>query len=83
MYEFGKGVKQDHKEAVKWYKLAAKQGNSGAQRNLGNMYQEGNGVNLDYKEAAKWYKLAANQGDSEAQTNLDILCKESPWVCKQ
>ncbi len=32
---------QDHKEAVKWYRLAAEQRNEGAQVNLAIMYDEG------------------------------------------
>ncbi len=33
-YYHGRGVAQDHKEAVKWYRLAAEQGNADAQYNL-------------------------------------------------
>ena len=33
MYANGHGVPQDYTEAVKWYRLAAEQGNSGAQNN--------------------------------------------------
>ena len=35
MYDKGEGVKRDYKKAVKWYKLAARQGISSAQFNLG------------------------------------------------
>ncbi|HAR33023.1 MAG TPA: hypothetical protein DCR95_02740, partial [Desulfobacter sp.] len=35
MYEKGKDVPQDFKEAVKWYKLAAEQGVAQAQFNMG------------------------------------------------
>ncbi|WP_275967705.1 MULTISPECIES: tetratricopeptide repeat protein [unclassified Gammaproteobacteria] len=34
MYEHGKGVDPDDKEAVKWYRMAAEQGHPGAQKNL-------------------------------------------------
>jgi len=53
----------DKKEAVKWYRLAADQGNADAQLFLGGMYNEGQGVLQDYKEAVKWYRLAAEQGN--------------------
>ena len=33
-YQFGQGVAQDYKEAVKWYRKAAAQGNSSAKRRL-------------------------------------------------
>jgi TPR repeat protein len=70
MYEKGQGVPQDYKTAVKWYKLAAEQGDADAQYNLGVMYAEGKGVPQDYKTAVKWYRLAAEQGDADAQYNL-------------
>ena len=41
MYYFGRRVKQDYSEALKWYQLSADQGYSLAQYNLGVMY-EGN-----------------------------------------
>ena len=37
MYSNGKGVIEDDKEAVKWYRLAAEQGYAVAQYNLGAM----------------------------------------------
>jgi TPR repeat protein len=37
MYLNGMGVLQDYAEAVKWYRLAAEQGNPNAQFNLGRM----------------------------------------------
>ena len=37
MYNHGHGVTQDYAESVKWYRLAAAQGNFNAQRNLGIM----------------------------------------------
>jgi TPR repeat protein len=35
MFAAGKGVPQDDKQAVKWYRLAAEQGHANAQYNLG------------------------------------------------
>jgi TPR repeat protein len=60
-------------EAVKWYRLAAAQGNAPAQGNLGHMYANGQGVPLDYAEALKWYRLAAEQGDASGQYNLGAM----------
>jgi hypothetical protein len=53
MYDFGQGVEQDFKEAVKWYRKAADQGLAEAQFNLGMMYDQGQGVEQDFKEAVK------------------------------
>ena len=75
MYANGTGVPQDHKEAVKWYRIAADQGNAQAQFNLGVIYENGEGVPQDYKEAMKWYRMAADQGNSQAQFNLGVMLK--------
>ncbi|MSP33056.1 MAG: sel1 repeat family protein, partial [Pseudolabrys sp.] len=61
---------QDYAQAVKWYRLAADQGNAKAQSNLGLMYDNGQGVPQNYAEAMRWYRLAADQGLAEAQSNL-------------
>jgi len=37
MYDKGKGVPQDYKQAVEWYRKAADQGDARAQLNLGVM----------------------------------------------
>ena len=39
MYAERPGVPQDYAEAVKWYRLAADQGDAAAQNNLGFMYE--------------------------------------------
>ena len=62
----------DKKEAAKWYRLAAEQGNQYAQFNLALLYKNGEGVTQDYKEAVKWYRLAAEQGNADAQFGLGI-----------
>jgi uncharacterized protein len=72
-YYEGRGVPQDYKEAVKWYRKAAEQGLAGAQGDLGLMYRIGKGVLQDYKEAIKWYKKAAEQGNSIAQGDLGVM----------
>ena len=48
-----------------WYRLAADQGDAGAQFNLGIMYANGEGVPKDYVLAYMWRNLAA-AGASEA-----------------
>jgi TIR domain/Sel1 repeat len=40
----GRGVPQDDKEAVRYYRLAAEQGHAYGQPNLGLMYQNGRGI---------------------------------------
>ena len=73
MYYDGQGAKQDHKEAAKWFRKAAEQGNAIAQCNLGARYHKGEGVAQDYTEADTWYRLAAVQGCADAQSNLGAM----------
>ena len=57
----------DRKESVKWYTMAAEQGNADAQFCLGICYKQGEGVDTDYKEAVKWLTKSAEQGNANAQ----------------
>jgi len=66
----GRGVPQDDKTAVKWWKLAAEQGYAIAQSSLALMYATGRDVPKNVKTAVKWYRLAAEQGFANAQYNL-------------
>ena len=72
----GRGVPQDYAEAVKWYRLAAEQGNATAQNNLGFMHYEGRGVPQDDVQAHMWFNLAAAQGNDNAVANRDIAAKK-------
>ena len=74
--------REDYKEAVKWYRLSAKQGYAEAQSNLGLMYEKGRGVPKDFKEAVKWSKLAADQGNASTQNNLSYMYYKGQGVPK-
>ena len=58
---------------MRWYRLAAEQGDATAQSNLGVMYGNGRGVLKNEAEAVRWYRLAAEQGDATAQFNLGFM----------
>jgi TPR repeat protein len=58
------------KEALKWLRLAAKQGQADAQLSLGAALFYGEGTNKDWGEALRWYRKAAKQGNSSAQFNI-------------
>jgi TPR repeat protein len=73
MYDDGRGVAQDHVEAVKWHRLAAAQGNALGQSNLGRAYATGQGVTQDDVEAVKWFRLAAVQEHTLGQFNLGTM----------
>ena len=69
----GEGVPVDKVESVKWYKLAAEQGDADAQFNLGASYLEGNGIDIDNVEGMKWIKLAAKNGYQQAIKYMESL----------
>ena len=73
MYETGVGVAQDDAEAVRWFRLAAEQGDANAQFNLGLRHADGRGVPQDDVEAVRWYRLAADQGNADAKKNLELM----------
>ena len=73
LYQTGRGVRKDLKEAAKWYRLAANQGKAYAQMNLGMMYFDGEGIPQDKNEGVKLFTAAANRGDAMAQRRLGIL----------
>ena len=74
--DFDKGFKAynsgDFAAAVKWFTLAAEQGDADSQNILGVMYDEGEGVSQNIKAAMKWFKLAFEQGDADAQKTLEV-----------
>ncbi len=81
-YDTGRGVLEDHKEAVKWYRKAAEQGYALAQVKLGGMYGSGRGVPQDHKEAIKWCRKAAMQGNARAQVALGASYAKGGGVLK-
>ena len=58
---------------MRWYRLAADQGNAFAQNNLGLMYAQGFGVPEDIVLAYMWFNLSAAQGHSVAPLSKDFL----------
>ena len=73
IYAKGEGVSQDDAEAVRWFRLAAEQGDAEAQYNLGLIFVTGTDVPQDDTVAAKWFRLAADQGRYEAQFRLACM----------
>ncbi len=69
-YAIGEGVPRDYAEAVKWSRMAAEQGQAGAQVVLGNAYSNGWSIDKDDAKAVEWWRRAANQGDAMAQAKM-------------
>ena len=63
----------DYDTAFKEFTIAAEEGLSLAQYNLGILYFTGQGVDQDFDEAFEWTKRAAEQGHLDAQFNLGSL----------
>ena len=75
---------RDNLEAFKWYNLAAENGLSGAQSNVGSIYWKGNDtITKNLPRAIKWFELASKNtsnidherttGDQRAQHNLGMI----------
>ena len=67
MYEQGKGVPKDYKEAVKWFTKAAEQGLADAQSMVGVCHADGLGVAKNPIEGYAWYNIAIANGDEDAE----------------
>lgn len=73
-YERGDlGVPQDYTESMLWYFMAADQGLSAAQKEMGDFFYLGNGVTQNYRDALAWYQLAAEQGEGFSQGILGLM----------
>jgi hypothetical protein len=82
-YELGNDlVEKDLTEALRWYRLAAAQGEPNAQDGLGWMYVNGQGVAKDHAAGMKWFRLAAEQNLPAAQYHLFLGYTDGVWVAK-
>ncbi len=69
-YANGEGIDKDEKEAVRWFRLAAEQGDVEAQRYLAFALLHGRGVPVDIAEGIRRLRLAADAGDAPAQREM-------------
>ena len=61
---------------MKWFRLAADQGNAYAQNNLGVIYGQGKGASQNYVLAYMWLTLAARNGSENAVRTLEVYEKQ-------
>ena len=73
LYETGKYVPQDCRQAAVWMTRAANWGNVAAQYNLALRYRDGDGVTANTNEAQKWLHRAANRRYTKAVQMLQLL----------
>lgn len=57
IHQHADGVPLDYAAALRWYRLAADQGDKVAQFQIGLMYQNGQGVAADEAEAHRWFTM--------------------------
>jgi len=67
-------------EGVRWWRMAAADGDPVAQTNLGVAYASGRGVEPDYAQALEWYRRAAAQGHAAAQFGLGLMYERGEGV---
>lgn len=67
-YIYGKGVRQDYGNAMKWFRKAADQNNAEAQGYIGTLYENGEGVRQNKVTAKEWYGKSCDNG---SQTGCD------------
>ncbi|GBC03724.1 hypothetical protein RclHR1_05290012 [Rhizophagus clarus] len=70
LYEIGRDINKDLKQAVYWYCKAIESRCMAAKYNLGKCYEYGNGIEKDEIKAFEYYKSSADQGHFFAQFQL-------------
>ncbi len=81
-YYNGFYLEKDEKEAFKWYKKSAEQGNASAQYNLGICYYNGDVTNKDLQEAFEWFKKSSEQEYAKAQFYVGVFFEQGLFVKK-
>ncbi|MBH54249.1 MAG: hypothetical protein CMI18_07865 [Opitutaceae bacterium] len=75
-YAIGRGVPQDDKAAINWYKKAAEQGHADSQAGLGLInWEYGNGIVEDKVQAYAWLNIAASNDDKWKETKSELAQK--------
>lgn len=69
-YANGKGVKQDYKQAFRFFMKSAELGDTEAMANVGLYYWQGKGILQDYDEALNWSLKAAESDNEKAMNNI-------------
>jgi TPR repeat protein len=75
-------AEKNYTEAMRWYRMAADQGNATGQNNIGAFYDHGWGVTQNFAEAMRWYGMAASQGNGLAEYNIGNLYMSARGVAR-
>lgn len=76
MYRDGtNGVQRDYAQAVRYFRLAADQGNADGEANLAVAYLFGHGVTEDAAQALHYFQLSAAKGNGSAEAGLGFMAE--------
>lgn len=74
MYAQGKWLERDWNESLRWFELAAEQGNARAQNYIGSLYVlDKTGIPNDYEKAKVFFEKSAAQNYSKAYLGLGYV----------
>lgn len=76
LYNGELGIEVDKKNAIKYYKMSSKLGNTIAMNKYGIILRDSNGHQMNKKKALNYFKQASENGHEEATNNYNLLRKE-------
>ena len=82
LYQEGRGLPRDAREAARWFERAADQGVLTACERLGRLYADDFELQDDFRAAADWFSRAAAGGSAEAIYQLGALQFEGVGVAR-
>jgi hypothetical protein len=85
LYYQGLGVSKNDAETLRWWRMAADQGNATAMETIGIAYYYGLGVTQNYEDAYFWLSLSASGpvADLDAGRNPSASCLQSRATCEK
>jgi len=82
MYVLGRGVPQDDRQAILWFRQSAAHGGELGQKGLAEMYLAGRDEPQDYAHVAIWCQKAAAIGNSLGPKCLSLMYARGDGVAK-
>jgi TPR repeat protein len=73
-------VEADYRKAFRWYRKAARAGDTAAFARLGKSYLEGNGVSRHVSKGLFWLQRAALSGDAAAADALEYFYEDALYM---
>lgn len=80
--QYENALPRDHREAVRWYRMAAMQRHAGAFYRLCALSDMGRGIPQDYQEALRWCRLAADHRHGAAMFLIATYYEKARGVPK-